>query len=114
MKIVHSSTLVLAILVVLFSVHVSAQAPPCVLPKVVSQPRSDPYGHRGPHQVTRSALPHPDSNVPGPVSVFIPGNASSASRAPVIFFAHGFGGFDYLYYAELLERVASNGYVVVF
>jgi hypothetical protein len=64
--------------------------------------------------VTRQTIQHPDSSVPAPVSVFVPGNATAQNRRPVVFFAHGFGGFDYRFYEGLLRQLASNGYIVVF
>jgi len=92
----------------------SAQIQPCALSKVTTLPLAGDYGAPGPHAVARQSIQHPDANVPAPVSVFVPANATAQTPAPVIFFAHGFGGFDYLYYDALLRQLASNGYVVVF
>ncbi|TAE32132.1 MAG: T9SS C-terminal target domain-containing protein [Candidatus Kapaibacterium sp.] len=46
------------------------------------------------------------------VQVFIP-RGNTAPR-PTLLFAHGFGGFDVRFYGELLQHVASRGYVAVF
>ncbi len=94
------------------SVH--AQVAPCGQFKVTTLPLAGEYGGRGSHSVTRQPLVHPDPSVPGPVSVYLPSNATTTNRVPVIFFAHGFGGTNYTYYDKLLQQIASNGYVVVF
>ena len=72
------------------------------------------YGGPGPHAVARQTIDHPDPAVPADVSVYLPSNASASNKLPVIFFAHGFGGFSFTYYDALLRRIASNGYIVVF
>lgn len=93
---------------------VQAQIVPCSGLKVTTRPFAGDYGGAGQYTVTRQSITHPDTNVPGPVSVYVPSNATTANRVPVIFFAHGFGGNDYLYYDELLRQLAGNGYIVVF
>lgn len=46
------------------------------------------------------------------ISVFYPSETSSP--IPTIFFAHGYGGNDTIYYIETLRHFASIGYAVVF
>ena len=100
------------VLTICLSTSVSAQVGPCTQLKVATPPAD--YGSIGPHSVTRQSIQHPDPGVPAPVSVFVPGNATAANRVPVVFFAHGFGGTDFVYYEALLRQLASNGYIVVF
>jgi hypothetical protein len=99
-----------------FSVTASSQPLPCgeANSRFITQPLRDEYGGLGPHPVTRVSIQHPDPAVPAAVSVYLPSNASVSNRLPVIFFAHGFGGFAFSYYDALLRRIASNGYIVVF
>ncbi|MEJ7699676.1 MAG: hypothetical protein WKF71_08555 [Pyrinomonadaceae bacterium] len=89
-----------------------AQVMPCAQLKATTLPTD--YGNFGQLAVTRNAIGHPDATVPAPVSVFVPGNATAQNRRPVVFFAHGFGGFDYRFYEGLLRQLTSNGYIVVF
>lgn len=77
-------------------------------------PSRGDYGSFGTINYTRRTLTHTDSRVPDVVSVYIPENASASNKVPVIFFAHGFGGTNYLHYENLLKQLASNGYAVVF
>lgn len=113
-----TNLIVLPIAVMLVSQILStagwAQIVPCEQLKVTTRPLAGNYGGIGPHAVTRQSIQHPDPNVPAPVSVFVPSNAASSNRLPVIFFAHGFGGFQYEVYEALLRQLAGNGYVVVF
>ena len=97
-----------------FPVTVASQPRPCSESKLITQPLMGEYGGPGPQTVTRHTIDHPDPAVPADVSVYVPGNASASNKLPVIFFAHGFGGFSFTYYDVLLRRVASNGYIVVF
>ncbi len=96
------------------SSSVWAQIIPCSQAKVTTRPLAGEYGGAGPFAVTRQSIQHPDPNVPAPVSVFVPSNATPADKRPVIFFAHGFGGFQYVVYEDLLRQLAGNGYIVVF
>lgn len=103
--------------VVLFlglGISTQAQVQPCGQFKITTLPLSSEYGGKGSFVVTRQTIQHPDPNVPGPVSVYIPSNATATNHVPVIFFAHGFGGTSYSYYDGLLQQMASNGYIVVF
>lgn len=93
---------------------VFSQPPPCGASKFITQPLMGEYGGPGPHSVMRQTIDHPDPAVPADISVYLPSNASASNRLPVIFFAHGFGGFAFTYYDALLLRIASNGYIVVF
>ncbi|MFL6467037.1 MAG: hypothetical protein ACJ72Z_03675 [Pyrinomonadaceae bacterium] len=93
---------------------VFSQPPPCGPSKVTTLPLMGEYGGPGTFAVTRNSISHPDPAVPSNVSVYLPNNATVSNRLPVIFFAHGFGGFAYTYYDALLRQIASNGYVVVF
>ncbi len=115
MKIFLSSTVkafFLGSLLLLTALFAEAQIVPCTIQKVITLPTE--YGNFGQLTVTRNAIQHPDSTVPTPVSVFVPGNATAQNRRPVVFFAHGFGGFDYRFYEGLLRQLTSNGYIVVF
>jgi hypothetical protein len=49
---------------------------------------------------------------PQDVVVFVP--RGTTSPRPTLMFAHGYGGFDVRFYAEILRHVASRGYVAVF
>ncbi len=91
-----------------------AQVAQCSSLKVTTLPLSGEYGGYGKFTVTRRSVANPDPNAPAPVSVFVPDNATAQNKVPVVFFAHGFGGFDYQLYESLLRQLASNGYVVVF
>lgn len=91
-----------------------SQAPPCGQLKVITLPLMGEYGGPGSFTVVRNNIQHPDPAVPAAVSVYLPSNATVSNRLPVIFFAHGFGGFAFSYYDALLRQVASNGYIVVF
>jgi len=99
-------------LLLLTTLFAEAQIVPCTIQKVITLPTE--YGNFGHLTVTRNAIQHPDLTVPAPVSVFVPGNATAQNRRPVVFFAHGFGGFDYRFYEGLLRQLTSNGYIVVF
>ena len=113
-----SKRLVILFCVVLLSLcwtsSTNAQILPCGQFKVTTLPLAGEYGGHGSFSVSRQAIQHPDPNVPGPVSVYVPENATVTNRVPVIFFAHGFGGTSYSYYDGLLQQMASNGYIVVF
>jgi hypothetical protein len=96
------------------AVQLSAQIQPCLLNKVTTLPLAGDYGGTGQFAVTRQTIPNPDATAPAPISVFIPSNATAQNKVPVVFFAHGFGGFNYQFYELLLRQLASNGYIVVF
>jgi hypothetical protein len=99
----------------LFFCSVNAQTlPECKNLKVTTLPANGDYGSIGQFSVARQTIVNPEANVPAQVSVFLPSTATATNRVPVIFFAHGFGGFDYQYYEALLRQLASNGYIVVF
>lgn len=94
---------------------IRAQTAPCALTtKVTTLPLAGEYGSFGQFAVARQAIPNPDPNAPAPISVFIPENATTETRVPVVFFAHGFGGTSYQFYETLLRQLSSNGYIVVF
>jgi len=93
---------------------VRAQVAQCSALKVTTLPASGDYGSVGQFAVARRTIANPDPNAPAPISVFVPGNATAQTKAPVVFFAHGFGGVSYLLYEGLLNQLASNGYIVVF
>jgi dienelactone hydrolase len=117
MRKIFSLTSTVFILFVLFvclstSLTIKAQAIACTQLKVTTLPYD--YGNFGRFAVTRQSIQHPNGNVPAPVSVFLPSNATAENRLPVVFFAHGFGGFQYQVYEGLLQQLASNGYIVVF
>ena len=108
-----SLILVLAILFLNAST-VRAQVAQCTGVKTTTLPLAGDYGSFGQFTVTRQTIPNPDAAAPAPISVFIPSNASAQNKVPVIFFAHGFGGFNYQFYETLMRQLASNGYIVVF
>jgi Chlorophyllase enzyme len=91
-----------------------AQPPQCTLNKVTTLPLAGDYGSTGQFTVTRQVIANPDATAPAPISVFIPSNATAQNKVPVVFFAHGFGGFAYQFYETLMRQLASNGYIVVF
>ncbi len=91
---------------------VKAQTNACAQLKVTTSPAD--YGNIGKVAFTRQTIQNPISGAPAPVTVFLPNNASATNKVPVIFFAHGFGGFNYQVYEGLLNQLASNGYAVVF
>ena len=94
---------------------VRAQAvAPCTQLKMTTLPPAGDYGSFGQFTVTRQTIPNPDPNAPAPISVFVPNNATAQTRAPVVFFAHGFGGVDYRFYETLMRQLSSNGHIVVF
>lgn len=105
-------TFFLCVLLSLAALSAEAQIVPCTNQKVITLPTE--YGNFGEMAVTRNAIQHPDSTVPAPISVFVPSGATVQNRRPVVFFAHGFGGFDYRFYEGLLRQLTSNGYIVVF
>ncbi len=75
------------------------------------------FGANGTFQVDTLRFPAPGwENVPNTsaqsVHVFIP--RGNTTPRPTLLFAHGFGGFDVRFYGELLQHVASRGYVAVF
>jgi pimeloyl-ACP methyl ester carboxylesterase len=86
----------------------------CTNLKVTTLPLGGEYGSYGQLAVTRQSVANPDAGAPAPISVFVPNNATAQNKVPVVFFAHGFGGFSYLFYEALLRQMASNGYIVVF
>jgi dienelactone hydrolase len=86
----------------------------CSLIKTTTLPLAGDYGSFGRLTVTRQSIPNPDPSAPAPISVFVPSNATTQTKAPVVFFAHGFGGVDYRFYEALIQQLASNGYIVVF
>jgi pimeloyl-ACP methyl ester carboxylesterase len=107
--------LIFAILAIFVNASiVNSQVSQCSSPKITTLPLSGDYGGIGPYSVTRQSIVNPDPAAPGPISVFIPFNATSLTRAPVVFFAHGFGGTSYLFYETLMLQLASNGFIVVF
>ncbi len=87
---------------------------PCPLSKVMTLPLQGDYGSFGQFAVVRQEIPNPNQSAPAPISVFIPANATAANRVPVVFFSHGYGGTNYLFYETLLRQLSSNGYIVVF
>ncbi len=93
---------------------VRAQVSQCASLKLTTLPLSGEYGGAGPFTVTRQTIANPDQSAPAPISVFLPNSASVQNKAPVVFFAHGFGGTSYQLYEALLRQLASNGYIVVF
>jgi surfactin synthase thioesterase subunit len=93
---------------------VRAQVAQCTESKTTTLPLSGDYGSFGQFAVNRQVIPNPDPEAPAPISVFVPSNATAQNKAPVVFFAHGFGGISYLFYEELLRQLASNGFIVVF
>ncbi len=104
--------LTISLLGVLSFLPVKAQTNACVQLKVTTSPAD--YGNIGKVAFTRQTIQNPISGAPAPVTVFLPNNASATNKVPVIFFAHGFGGFNYQVYEGLLNQLASNGYAVVF
>lgn len=108
--------LILTLFVLSFStVSINAQEiAQCAQSKVTTLPLAGDYGSFEQFAVTLQTVAHPDAGAPAPVLVFIPANATAQSKAPVVFFAHGFGGTDYRFYESLLRQLASNGYIVVF
>lgn len=109
--------LFLTIVFIAFSCNafvVRAQIAQCANPKVTTLPSAGDYGGNGQFTVTRQTIANPDPNAPAPITVFVPENATAQTKAPVVFFAHGFGGVSYLLYEGLLNQLASSGYIVVF
>lgn len=102
------------ILTICLPLAIASQPPPCGPFKIITHPLKGEYGGLGSYPVTRLSIQHPDPAVPASVSVYLPSNASASNRLPVIFFAHGFGGFAFSYYDALLRQIASNSYIVVF
>jgi surfactin synthase thioesterase subunit len=92
----------------------SQTLPACSQSKITTLPLAGDYGSFGHFTVTRQSIPNPDPNAPAPITVFVPSNATTQTKAPVVFFAHGFGGVDYRFYEALIQQLASNGYIVVF
>ncbi|MDQ3130190.1 MAG: hypothetical protein M3Q99_05450 [Acidobacteriota bacterium] len=88
--------------------------PVCVPQKTTTIPLAGEYGGIGQFAVVRQSIPNPDANAPAPISVFVPSNATTQTRVPVVFFAHGFGGNDYSFYETLMRQLAGKGYIVVF
>jgi Chlorophyllase enzyme len=107
-------TIILIGVLMLGALQSFAQIQPCALNKVTTLPLSGEYGSTGQFTVTRQTIPNPDATAPGPVSVFVPSNATAQNKVPVVFFAHGFGGVSYVFYETLLRQLSSNGYIVVF
>ena len=107
------SLLILSFLLFFVSA-IKAQIPLCTNLKVTTLPARGDYGSDGQYAVTLQSIANPKANAPAPVSVYLPSNASTQTRVPVIFFAHGFGGTDFQYYDALSRQLASNGYAVVF
>ncbi len=91
-----------------------AQIQPCPFGKVTTLPRAGDFGSFGQFPVTRQEIPNPNIAAPAPISVYLPGNSAANGKLPVVFFAHGFGGTNYLFYDTLMRQPASNGYIVVF
>lgn len=104
--------LTITFLSILSFLPVRAQADTCAQLKVTTSPAD--YGSAGKIAFTRHTIQTPISGAPAPVTIFLPNTASASSKVPVIFFAHGFGGFNYQVYEGLLNQLASNGYAVVF
>lgn len=71
----------------------------------------DRFGARGDHEVIVETFPSPSWSGQV-VTVLHP--AGEPEPRPVWFFAHGFAGHDPVYYEELLQHLASHGFVVVF
>ncbi|MCP5431750.1 MAG: alpha/beta hydrolase [Alphaproteobacteria bacterium] len=69
------------------------------------------YGAYGPYSVSKQQITNP-AYVLKKVVVFYP-NGISGVR-PTIFFSHAYGANDVDTYLELMNNLASNGYVVVF
>lgn len=107
-------TIVLIGVLLFGAFQIFAQPPQCTLNKATTLPLTGEYGSNGQFTVTRQSIPNPDVTAPGPVSVFIPSNATAQNKVPVVFFAHGFGGVNYIFYEFLLRQLSSNGYIVVF
>ncbi len=108
---------VLLLILAIFSSNalaVRAQIAQCTSLKVTTLPLSGDYGGFGQFAVTRQTIANPDPNAPAPITVFVPENATAQNKVPVVFFAHGFGGFYYQLYETLMRQLASNGYIVVF
>jgi pimeloyl-ACP methyl ester carboxylesterase len=97
-----------------FFVSVTAQIPVCSSLKVATLPAPGDYGGAGQFTVARNQIANPEPGTPAPVSVYLPSNATTQTRVPVVFFAHGYGGTDFLYYDALMRQLASRGYAVVF
>jgi hypothetical protein len=79
------------------------------LPRITSG-----FGADGTFQVDTLRFPATgwDAASPQQVQVFVPRGATSPR--PALMFAHGYGGFDVRFYAEILQHAASRGYVAVF
>jgi dienelactone hydrolase len=103
---------IISFLGVLSVLPIKAQTNACAQLKVTTSPTD--YGSVGKVAFTRQTIQTQISGAPAPVTVFLPNNASATNKVPVIFFAHGFGGFYYQVYEGLLNQLASNGYAVVF
>lgn len=95
-------------------IAVKSQLPLCTKPTDATQPDVGDYGSFGQFTVARLEISHPDTTVPAPISVFLPGNARAESRVPVIFFVHAANSSNFRIYEGLLNQLASNGYIVVF
>jgi dienelactone hydrolase len=104
--------LIVSFLGVFFDLPIKAQTNACGQLKVAMSPTD--YGSVGKVAFTRQTIQAQISGAPAPVTIFLPNNASATNKVPVIFFAHGFGGFFYQVYEGLLNQLASNGYAVVF
>jgi hypothetical protein len=107
-------TVILISVLMFGAFQIFAQPTQCTLNKVTTLPLAGDYGSNGQFTVTRQTIPNPDATAPGPISVFIPSNATAQNKVPVVFFAHGFGGVSYVFYESLLRQLSSNGYIVVF
>jgi surfactin synthase thioesterase subunit len=107
-------SLVCSAFLLFFVSTIAAQPPLCGALKVTTLPAPGDYGGAGQFAVSRQTIANPEPNTPAPVSVYLPSNATAQNRVPVVFFAHGFGGTEFLYYDALLQQLASNGYAVVF
>lgn len=103
---------IISFLGIFFVLQIEAQTNPCAQLKATTSPTD--YGSIGKVAFTRQTIQAQISGAPAPVTVFLPNNASVTNKVPVIFFAHGFGGFYYQVYEGLLNQLASNGYAVVF
>lgn len=73
---------------------------------------TDAWGAQGPYSVISDTLPSPRW-AGHAVTVYRPADAPPGPK-PVWFFAHGFGGTQAEFYAELQRHLASHGAVVVF
>lgn len=71
----------------------------------------DSYGEPGPFPVLVHKFTHPQT-LAADVTVFSPQDNGTTQR-PVIFFSHAFAASELDTYIELLERLASQGWIVV-